>query len=153
MKVKQMNRLYITLKRTHTLHCYGYYSWFKCLLLVKHRVTILLSLWIQEKLAAKVKPWFSKLELQLFCRVAAHTYPPLKTLRHSSVCREAGLTSAFSLVSNDAPVELSKARCRPSVPTPQRQKYGPESAKKAVEVWRKAAFCRHAFADGASVAL
>lgn len=46
MKVKQMNRLYITLTQTHTLHCYGYYSWFKCFLLVQHRVTILLSLWI-----------------------------------------------------------------------------------------------------------
>lgn len=30
-------------------------------------------------------------------------------------------------------------------------KYGPESAKKQVAVWRKAAFRRHSFADGASL--
>lgn len=43
----------------------------------------------------------------------------------------------FSVVTSDASVELGEPSRPPSVPTPQRQKYGPESAKKAAAVWRK----------------
>lgn len=88
-------------------------------------------------------------KVQFFCRVTTQTFPPLKTLCSSSVCTGAGLTSAFPPVTGDVRVELGKASRPPSVPTPQRH----ESAKKAAAVWRKAAFRRQSFADGASVAL
>lgn len=65
-------------------------------------------------------------------------------------------SSAFTLAidaNNDARLERRAWLSEPPFQhaNTAETKYGPESAKKQVAVWRKAAFRRHSFADGASL--